>query len=76
MSPRQGSKPRRTDRLVVGRNVTLTLSGSLELAVRECSSPAARKRGPELWNTEAEDIVGIRCQAVLSEDSRLRRLRA
>jgi hypothetical protein len=25
MSPRWGSKPRRTDRLVVGRNVTLTL---------------------------------------------------
>jgi hypothetical protein len=25
MSPRRGSKPRRTDRLVVGRNVTLTL---------------------------------------------------
>jgi hypothetical protein len=26
MSPRRGSKPRRTDRLVVGRNVTLTLT--------------------------------------------------
>jgi hypothetical protein len=26
MSPRWGSKPRRTDRLVVGRNVTLTLT--------------------------------------------------
>jgi hypothetical protein len=26
MSPRRGSKPRRTDRLVVGRNMTLTLS--------------------------------------------------
>jgi hypothetical protein len=25
MSPRRDSKPRRTDRLVVGRNVTLTL---------------------------------------------------
>jgi hypothetical protein len=25
MSPRRGSEPRRTDRLVVGRNVTLTL---------------------------------------------------
>jgi hypothetical protein len=25
MSPRRGSKPRLTDRLVVGRNVTLTL---------------------------------------------------
>jgi hypothetical protein len=24
MSPRQGSKPRRTDGLIVGRNVTLT----------------------------------------------------
>jgi hypothetical protein len=28
MSPRRGSKPRRTDRLVVSRNVTLTLSQS------------------------------------------------
>jgi hypothetical protein len=26
MSPRRGSKPRPTDRLVVGRNVTLTLN--------------------------------------------------
>jgi hypothetical protein len=26
MSPRRGSKPRLTDRLVVGRNVTLTLT--------------------------------------------------
>jgi hypothetical protein len=26
MSPRRGSKPRHTDRLVVGRNVTLTLT--------------------------------------------------
>jgi hypothetical protein len=26
MSPKRGSKPRRTDRLVVGRNVTLTLT--------------------------------------------------
>jgi hypothetical protein len=30
MSPRRGSKPRRTDRLVVGRNVTLTLAASLQ----------------------------------------------
>jgi hypothetical protein len=28
MSPRRGSKPGLTDRLVVGRNVTLTLSFS------------------------------------------------
>jgi hypothetical protein len=47
------------------------LWNSLEPAVKECSLPAARKRGPELWNMEAEDIVGIRCQAVPSEDSRL-----
>jgi hypothetical protein len=32
MSPRWGSKPRRIDQLVVSRNVTLTLSLSLESA--------------------------------------------
>jgi hypothetical protein len=26
------------------------------------------QRGPEPWNLEAEDIVGIHCQAVPSED--------
>jgi hypothetical protein len=31
MSPRRGSKPRRTDRLVVGRNVTLTFGTVLRL---------------------------------------------
>jgi hypothetical protein len=31
MSPRRGSKPRLTDRLVVGRNVTLTLTPVREL---------------------------------------------
>jgi hypothetical protein len=28
----------------------------------------ASQRGPEPWNTEAEDIVGIRCQATPYED--------
>jgi hypothetical protein len=31
MSPRWGSKPRRTDRLVIGRNVTLNFGGSLSV---------------------------------------------
>jgi hypothetical protein len=34
MSPKRGSKPRRTDRLVVGRNVTLTLEGFIMYTVQ------------------------------------------
>jgi hypothetical protein len=34
MSPRRGSKPRRTDRLVVGRTVTLTFGDSLVVVSR------------------------------------------
>jgi hypothetical protein len=40
-----------------------------QLLLWDSLEPAARERGPELWNPEAEDIVGIRCQAVPSEDT-------
>jgi hypothetical protein len=33
---------------------------SLKPAVSEYSSPAARKEGPELWNTEAEEAMMLR----------------
>jgi hypothetical protein len=46
MSPRRGSKPRSTDRLVVGRNVTLTLTvrqlrGRFQLRVQRVVSSAS-----------------------------------
>jgi hypothetical protein len=42
MSPRRGSKPRRTDRLVVGRNVTLTMTLTLSsVEYSECMSEVA-----------------------------------
>jgi hypothetical protein len=42
-------------------------AGSLEPAASECSLPAARKRGLEPWNPEAENIVEIGCQATPGE---------
>jgi hypothetical protein len=38
MSPRRGSKPRRTDRLVVGRNVTLNLNTTWALDIEDTSN--------------------------------------
>jgi hypothetical protein len=45
MSPRRGSKPRRTDRLVVGRNVTMTLTQQPE-ARPECTETTEQRE----WN--------------------------
>jgi hypothetical protein len=46
MSPRRGSKPRLSDRLVVGRNVTLTLTSQFSLQ-RRVSRP--EKGGSAPW---------------------------
>jgi hypothetical protein len=62
-----GSVPKLYKREPAGQR-QLVLSDSLRLAIRESSLTAARKRGPEPWNPEAEDIVGIRFQAMPSED--------
>jgi hypothetical protein len=38
------------------------------VAMKDSRETGASQRGPEPWNTEGEDIVGIHCQAAPSED--------
>jgi hypothetical protein len=61
MSPRRRSKPRRTGRLVVGRNVTLTLSGreSWEAVAVESLQSAVRVR---VWLEMAARLQGLEPQ--------------
>jgi hypothetical protein len=44
------------------------LYNSDTLAMKNSCETGASQWGPELWNMEAEDIVGTRCQATPSED--------
>jgi hypothetical protein len=36
--------------------------------MKKSTEIGAGQRGPELWSTEAEDIISIRCQATRGED--------
>jgi hypothetical protein len=64
MSPRRGSKPRFTDRLVVRRNVVLTLSWEPE-AVRDKVS--AKGQQQYYW-TEAVQVTNTDDRPVLSSE--------
>jgi hypothetical protein len=58
MSPRWGSTPRRTNRLTVGRNVTLTLLKSLLMASDAMKVVASLKgREPGNRGTSAVGVV-------------------
>jgi hypothetical protein len=63
MSPRQGSKPRRTDRLVIGRNVTLTyelvVSWGIQLVgVEGSSEKKSVLNGNQQWVDSPETVSG------------------
>jgi hypothetical protein len=70
MSPRRGSKPGLTDRLVVGRKVTLTFFDN-ELVSdgkgRHKSQLAAKQRVQQLWVQQLQ--VSIRAEQQSSEKS-------
>jgi hypothetical protein len=60
----RGREPGRRGTSAVGSNVTEN-NGLCVIVSRETGTS---QQGPEMWNTEADDIVGIRCQATPNED--------